>query len=109
MVVFRLVQESLTNIHRHSGATRARIRITRGHEVVSIAVEDDGKGMPPEKLSEIQSGGFGVGIRGMRERVRQFQGELMIESGPSGTKILVNIPLQPSQEKLPAQPLKAAV
>ncbi len=110
MVVFRLVQESLTNIHRHSGANRAFIRIGRVNGSLSVAIEDDGKGMPPEKLSDIQSGGFGVGIRGMRERVRQFQGDLSLESDPSGTKVLVSIPLpEPSEQKAPVEPLQAAV
>ncbi len=92
LVVFRLVQESLTNIHRHSDATSAVIRIARVQDGVSIEVSDDGKGMPLEKLAELQLGGSGVGIGGMRERVRQFQGEMRIESNASGTKILVSIP-----------------
>jgi signal transduction histidine kinase len=49
--------------------------------------------MPREKLLEVQSGGHGVGLRGMRERVRQFHGEMRIESESSGTKILVTLPL----------------
>jgi PAS domain S-box-containing protein len=93
LVVFRLVQESLTNIHRHSGAKNAVIRIARVRDAVSVEVWDDGKGMPAEKLAEVQRGGSGVGIGGMRERVRQFEGEMRIESSASGTKILVSIPV----------------
>jgi len=93
LVVFRLVQECLTNIHRHSGAKNAVIRISRMNEVVSVEVSDDGKGMPREKLEEVQRGGSGVGIGGMRERIRQFQGELKIESTADGTKILASIPV----------------
>jgi PAS domain S-box-containing protein len=93
LVVFRLVQECLTNIHRHSGAKNAVIRIARTRDSVSVEVCDDGRGMPAEKLSEVQLGGSGVGIGGMRERVRQFQGDLRIESNASGTKVLVSIPL----------------
>lgn len=92
LVVFRLVQESLTNIHRHSDAKRAVIRIERVQDGVSIEVSDDGRGMPVEKLAEVQLGGSGVGIGGMRERVRQFQGNMRIESSASGTRILVSIP-----------------
>lgn len=93
LVVFRLVQESLTNIHRHSSAKNAEIRIARVQGNVSVEVCDDGKGMPVEKLAEVQVGGSGVGIGGMRERVRQFNGEMKIESSSSGTKILVTIPV----------------
>jgi PAS domain S-box-containing protein len=92
LVVFRLVQEGLTNIHRHSGAKNAAIRIARVDDAVSVEIADDGHGMPAEKLAEVQLGGSGVGIGGMRERVRQFKGSMRIESGASGTKILVNIP-----------------
>ncbi|MFY9905089.1 MAG: PAS domain S-box protein [Terriglobales bacterium] len=93
LVVFRLVQECLTNIHRHSGSKSASIQIAREGEAISIEVEDQGKGMSPEKLAEIQSRGAGVGIRGMHERVRQFHGNMQIESSGSGTRIFVMIPI----------------
>jgi PAS domain S-box-containing protein len=93
LVVFRLVQECLTNIHRHSGATSALIQIERRNGEVSVQVQDNGRGMPPEKLAEVQSGGSGVGLRGLRERVRRFQGTLRIESDASGTRVLVSMPV----------------
>jgi PAS domain S-box-containing protein len=93
LVMFRLVQECLTNVHRHSGSKKAVIRIARKAESVSLEVQDEGKGMSTEKLVEIQSQGSGVGITGMRERVRQFEGDMSIESNASGTKICVSIPL----------------
>lgn len=93
LVVFRLVQESLTNIHRHSGSRSAIIRIARNEEKVSVEIRDSGKGMPATKLAEIQSEGGGVGIRGMRARVHQFHGEINIESNGSGTKIAVTLPV----------------
>jgi signal transduction histidine kinase len=93
LVIFRLVQECLTNIHRHSGATSACISIERSNGAISVEVADNGSGMPREKLTEVQSGGHGVGLRGMRERVRQFHGEMRIESDISGTRILVSLPL----------------
>lgn len=99
LVIFRLVQESLTNIHRHSGATKACIRVRRSNTSVSVEVTDNGKGIPPEKLLEVQSGGHGVGLRGMRERVRQFRGEMRIESDSSGTRILVTLPLPKAEEE----------
>ncbi len=92
LVVFRLVQECLTNIHRHSGSKRASIRIGREGSQVTVEICDNGNGMTPGRLAEIQSGRSGVGIRGMRERLRQFKGELKIVSGSSGTRISVTIP-----------------
>jgi two-component system, NarL family, sensor kinase len=103
---FALCQEGLTNIHRHSGSKSAEIRIARQNDRVRIDIEDRGKGMSPERLAEIQSRGSGVGIRGMRERVRQFQGKMEMESDGSGTHITVSLPIPvavPSAEKQPAQ------
>jgi two-component system NarL family sensor kinase len=84
----------LTNIHRHSGSKIAVIRIEREGNNVHVVVEDRGKGMSPERLAEIQSQGTGVGIRGMRERVRHFRGDLVIESNGSGTKVSATLPLK---------------
>jgi two-component system sensor histidine kinase UhpB len=94
LLIFRLVQECLTNIHRHSGSRTALIRIEREENHVHVEVEDQGRGMSPERLAEIQSGGTGVGIRGMRERVRHFHGDLIIESNSSSTKVCANLPLK---------------
>jgi len=93
LVVFRVVQECLTNIHRHSGSKTATIRLTRDADVVVLEVRDEGRGISPEKLAQIQSGGSGVGIRGMRERIAQFSGTMRIESNSSGTGIYVAIPI----------------
>jgi PAS domain S-box-containing protein len=94
LLLFRLVQECLTNIHRHSGSKTARIRIEREGNNIHLEVEDKGRGMSPERLAEIQSQGTGVGIRGMRERVRHFRGDLVIESNGSGTKVYATLPLK---------------
>jgi PAS domain S-box-containing protein len=93
LLLFRLVQESLTNIHRHSGSKTALIRIEREENTVHLRIEDQGRGMSPERLAEIQSHGTGVGIRGMRERVRHFRGDLVIESNRSGTRVHAILPL----------------
>ena len=92
LVMFRLVQESLTNIHRHSGSKSAAIRLARNDSYVSLEVQDSGKGITAEKLSQIQSQGSGVGIRGMRERARHFGGHMMIESSQKGTRISFQFP-----------------
>jgi len=110
-VVFRLVQECLTNIHRHSGSKTASIRVQRNSETVSVEVADEGKGMSSRKLAEVQSGGSGVGIRGMHERLRQLKGKLNIESGDAGTRILATIPIQHSSpsEQESGEPMKTVM
>ena len=92
LAIFRIVQECLTNIHRHSGSKVAAIRMKRADGKVFLEVEDGGSGISPEKLIEIQSHRAGVGIRGMRERVLQCAGEMKIESDGCGTKILITLP-----------------
>ena len=92
LAVFRLVQECLTNIHRHSGSKVAAIHMSREEKGILLEVEDAGSGISPEKLLEIQSHGAGVGIRGMRERVLQCGGEMKIESEGRGTKISITLP-----------------
>ena len=93
LVIFRVVQEALTNIHRHSGSKTAEIRISCGETNVEVAVQDWGRGIPAERLVEIQTKGSGVGFRGMRERVRQLRGEMNVGSGEDGTKIVVSFPI----------------
>jgi len=92
--IFRIVQECLTNIHRHSESPVARIRIRRTDIEVSLEVEDRGKGIPPEKRQAMDSGGTaGVGIRGMRERLRQLGGSLEINSNDTGTVVVARLPV----------------
>jgi signal transduction histidine kinase len=92
--IFRVVQECLTNIHRHSESQVARIRIARCNGQLSVEVEDKGKGIPPEKRRSMDSGGTpGVGIRGMRERLRQLGGSLEINSNGQGTMMVARLPV----------------
>jgi PAS domain S-box-containing protein len=94
LAVFRIAQECLTNIHRHSGSKNAHIRIVRKDGNLCVEVRDEGRGIAADKLSRIRSNGGGVGLRGMRERVRQFFGTVAIESQPGeGTTVLVTLPL----------------
>ena len=96
LVIFRVVQECLTNVLRHSDSKTASIRMAQDSNQVTLEIRDQGKGMSPERLAEIQSGQSGVGIRGMRERLRQFDATMNIESDGSGTRVFVAIPLPKS-------------
>ncbi len=109
LAIFRIVQECLTNIYRHSGSKTAHIRLAREGESVRTEVRDHGKGISPERLSEIQSQRSGVGIMGIRERIRQFQGEMNIESNDSGTSVIVSIPMPKKAHSSDSKRLRAAV
>jgi PAS domain S-box-containing protein len=94
MTLFRIVQESLTNIHRHSGSGRAEIRVLRSAQEVRLEVQDYGKGMPSAHGNGSPSlRKSGVGIRGMRERVLQLNGQFHVQSTPDGTTITARFPL----------------
>ncbi|PYX88777.1 MAG: hypothetical protein DMG68_07355, partial [Acidobacteria bacterium] len=77
---------------------------------ITVEIQDQGKGMSPERLAEVQSRCSGVGIRGIRERLRQFEGSLQIESGSSGTRVLVTIPIAANssrEQQAGSEPLQA--
>jgi signal transduction histidine kinase len=109
LVVFRVVQESLTNIHRHSGSKRASIRIARAPKAITMDIEDSGKGISREHLAAVQAGASGFGIRAMRERLRPFGGELEISSCEAGTRVLVSIPLSQPDASEQVEPVQAAM
>jgi PAS domain S-box-containing protein len=93
LALFRVIQESLTNIHRHSGATQANIELAKTDGGVTLEVRDNGKGLPPSLIS----GGdgkqiLGVGILGMKERLSQLSGTLNINSGKQGTVVKAVVP-----------------
>jgi PAS domain S-box-containing protein len=96
LAIFRIVQECLTNIYRHSGSKVATIRMKRSDRIVFLEVEDEGRGISTESVSAIEW--QGVGIRGIRERALQFGGDLKIESDGSGTKISVSFPFARTAE-----------
>jgi two-component system NarL family sensor kinase len=109
LVVFRVVQESLTNIHRHSGSKRAAIRIARAPEAITMEIEDFGKGISQEHLAAVPAGASGFGIRAMRERLRPFGGELQIRSAEDGTRVVVSIPLSRPGTSEQIEPAQAAM
>jgi len=94
LVLFRVLQESLTNIHRHSKSLRAEVSLHSSPSNVILQVRDYGKGIPREMLRNFLSAGTGVGVglAGMRERVREQGGRFDIQSGKTGTTITVTMP-----------------
>ena len=94
--LFRIVQESLANIIRHSGSKTARIQLSRRSDGVLLQVKDEGVGIPSELLDETsgQIRSLGVGIPGMRTRLRQLGGKLRIESDVNGTTVTATVPLK---------------
>jgi PAS domain S-box-containing protein len=92
--IFRIVQECLTNVHRHSGSLTAFVGIERSVGHITLEVKDQGKGIPLEIREKIASGASGgVGLRGMRERIRQFGGRLEVHSGEGSTKVIAVLPI----------------
>ena len=93
-MLFRVVQECLINIHRHSGSAIASIRLSQTERQFIMEVEDEGRGLSVDELSAIASGEtLGVGLRGMRERISDFGGELEVLSTGQGTKVRAVIPI----------------
>jgi two-component system NarL family sensor kinase len=95
MCLFRIVQECLTNIHRHSGSATAQVRLSRIPGEIHLDVADQGRGIDPETQVKFFAGkGAGVGLQGMRERVRKMGGALQIQSDGNGTSVLVVLPFR---------------
>jgi signal transduction histidine kinase len=95
IALFRILQESLTNVHRHSGSPAVEISLKASEHQAVFTVRDFGRGMPAELIQGSQTNGdhFGVGLSGMRERVNDLGGNFEIQSGGDGTAIRVSIPL----------------
>jgi signal transduction histidine kinase len=95
IALFRVLQESLTNVHRHSGAADASVHFERQPDAVILEIIDFGKGIPAERLSLLNgvSSETGVGLAGMRERLDELDGKLEIESDGRGTSMRATVPL----------------
>jgi signal transduction histidine kinase len=94
IAIFRIVQECLTNIHRHSGSPSATIRLELSPEEITVEIKDQGRGIPPEKRTKAVSGkSSGIGIRGMQERIAQLGGKVEINSNAKGTAIVARLPV----------------
>jgi signal transduction histidine kinase len=98
LVLFRVLQESLTNVHRHSQASAATVRLARQDDAVHLKITDNGKGIPEEHLRRFETVGnkSGVGITGMRERVRELGGHIEIRALRQGTSVSVVLPVSQS-------------
>jgi signal transduction histidine kinase len=95
LVLFRVLQESLTNVHRHAKSAKADVSLHVADGSAVLQVRDYGIGIPSEKLHHFRSRGthVGVGLTGMRERVREHGGQFEIRSSETGTELLVTLPL----------------
>jgi signal transduction histidine kinase len=93
LAIFRIVQASLTNVHLHSGASKAKVKIQQNLDGVIVVVSDEGQGIPDGVLDHTsRTRTVGIGITGMRERVNHLGGRLEIETDRKGTKVKATIP-----------------
>jgi signal transduction histidine kinase len=95
IALFRVLQESLTNVTRHSGTATVDVLLEVRRDVATLTVRDYGKGIPPERLERMKELGsdVGVGIAGMRERMRELRGKLEIQSDAKGTVLTASVPI----------------
>jgi signal transduction histidine kinase len=94
LALFRVIQESLTNVHRHAASTFASIRLTGTSQEVTLEVLDRGRGLREDlKNRSVRSEALGVGIQGMRERIRQLGGTFEVAFTARGTRVRVNVPI----------------
>ncbi len=103
--IFRIVQEALTNVFRHSGARNAKVALVKSEDQIVVTVQDDGKGVA-EHIIEFRPGSIGIGIGGMRQRVKEFGGEVRLQNANPGTLVEVMIPI--SSGSIPARPAYVA-
>ena len=95
LVLFRVLQESLTNIHRHAKSKTAKVRLRVDEDKARLVIVDNGKGFPSANGAPKREG---VGIAGMRGRVRELGGAMEVTSGPGGTTVHVVLPLRQGVE-----------
>ena len=93
IAIFRSVQESLTNVHRHSGSPSCSVTIQCVQDQVRVEIKDRGRGVPAEKLSSLDGSSSGVGVRGMQERMLQLGGTLNMTSDSEGTTVTATLPM----------------
>ncbi|MCU1302315.1 MAG: hypothetical protein JWQ87_2599 [Candidatus Sulfotelmatobacter sp.] len=105
LCLFRIAQECLTNIHRHSGSLTALVRLVRSSEEVKLEVSDEGRGLDQETQAKIAAGeSTGVGLRGMQERLRYLGGRVEIHSNGKGMTVTAIVPLAESGKESLSRP-----
>ena len=97
IAIFRAVQESLTNIHRHSGSPSCSVKVIQGKKHLHVEIKDQGRGIPKDRQLSLTSSHGGVGLRGMQERLRQLGGTLEVNSSENGTTVVVTLPIPPAE------------
>jgi two-component system NarL family sensor kinase len=113
VALFRILQEALTNVHRHSGSRAVNVSVRKDESVVALTVQDFGMGVPREVLDRFwKTGNVGVGLAGIRERLKELGGSLEIESNLDGTILKATIPASlsavDSNDRSPAVPSQEA-
>jgi two-component system, NarL family, sensor kinase len=103
LALFRVLQEALTNVHRHSGASQAHVLVRQNSHQVVLEVRDNGRGLPEDILRKFDDtgAGTGVGLGGIRERARELGGKLTLQSDSSGTLLSIAIPYQHQPARSP--------
>jgi two-component system, NarL family, sensor kinase len=102
-LVFRVTQEALTNVIRHSAASEVQVRLMRVGNLLRLQVSDDGRGFDPADLNNPDKSGDSIGVRGMRDRAELFGGKLELKSAPGqGTRVTLIVPLEPGDELIAA-------
>lgn len=113
ITIFRVVQEALTNVHRHSGSQMARVALARAGEGITLEVQDWGVGGGNEPEAEPRQPRLGVGVLGMRERIQQFGGDLEVQFRSGGTTVVARIPSvvppEPDEQTIPTRSVKKPV
>jgi signal transduction histidine kinase len=102
LALFRVIQEALTNVIKHSGSAKVDIRLSRQNDKVSLEIRDYGKGLSSEMLNQSSrwTTALGVGLRGMNERIRQLGGELTVSAADPGTVVCATVPME--SDSIPA-------
>jgi signal transduction histidine kinase len=106
IALFRVLQESLTNVYRHAAAQSVDVRILCDDGHVTLTVADDGKGIPIDVLARFKGGAApGIGLGGMRERLAEFGGEIKVESSSAGSVVQAVIPTHGPESRTEKRPL----
>ena len=105
IVIYRVIQESLTNVYKYARANRADVTVRKVAAGIRLMVKDNGRGFRPNQLDARSKDKSGLGVVGMRERLRLVNGEFIIESTPGkGTTVRATLPFQPGEQPIRSTP-----